>query len=55
MLRVTLREVHVKPLPTAPSPAERSMSYDAGTIAQLPIRAGKEETSVTVQIVWSFA
>jgi len=52
---VTLREVHVKPLPTAPSPAERSMSYDAGTIAQLPIRAGKEETSVTVQIVWSFA
>ena len=53
---MTLREVHAKPLPTAPTAyLHRSMSYDVAGLAKLPIRAGKEQTSVTVQIVWSFA
>jgi uncharacterized protein YggE len=51
---MTLREVHAKPLPTAPTAYMNGMTYDAAAVAELPIRAGKEQTSVTVQIVWSF-
>ena len=54
---MTLREVHAKPLPTAPtmSLARGAMSMDSAMISALPIRAGKEQTSVTVRIVWSLA
>jgi uncharacterized protein YggE len=53
---MTLREVRAKPLPTAPTAYLHRMTYDAAAkLTALPIRAGKQETSVTVQIVWSFA
>jgi uncharacterized protein YggE len=54
---MTLREVRAKPLPTAPTAYLHRADALAGVmdLAKLPIRAGKQETSVTVQIVWSFA
>jgi hypothetical protein len=53
---MTLREVRAKPLPTAPTAYLHRMTYDAAAkLTALPIRAGKQEASVTVQIVWSFA
>jgi uncharacterized protein YggE len=51
---MTLREVHARPLPT-PAPAYYgALDRAATSLGSVPIRAGKEETSVTVQIVWSF-
>jgi uncharacterized protein YggE len=53
---MTLREVHAKPLPTAPTAyRQRAATFDLAGVAALPIRAGKEEAAVTVQIVWSLA
>ena len=52
---VTLKEVRTKPLPTARDQFTmlRSASYDAAaSVAKVPIRAGKENASVTVQVVW---
>ena len=52
---LTLREVRVRPLPTP------TASYDApaAALAELgravPIRAGRERASVTVQMVWELA
>ncbi|GAA1143712.1 SIMPL domain-containing protein [Nocardioides aquiterrae] len=52
---LTLREVHVKPLPTTPAVhLARGMMYDAA-LKGVPIRAGKERTAVTVRMVWELA
>jgi uncharacterized protein YggE len=49
---VTISEVRAKPLPT---PVE-GYSADLGALARLdsavPIRAGRDEASVTVKMVW---
>lgn len=53
---MTLREVHVKPLPTPANQHSllRGMTYDAAALPKaMPIRAGKERTTVTVRMVWS--
>jgi uncharacterized protein YggE len=51
---MTLREVHVRPLPspTAPMRLLQAQSFDAVAGRAMPIRAGKERTSVTVRMVW---
>jgi uncharacterized protein len=52
---VTLKEVRTKPLPTARDSFDMGRAaYDMPTaaIGKLPIRAGKEKGSVTVQVVW---
>lgn len=47
----TLHEVEAKPLPiTDQAYAQRSLDMAAGY--KVPIRAGEEETSVTVEVVW---
>jgi uncharacterized protein YggE len=54
---LTLREVRVRPLPTPQNGirlARGAMSYDAASKA-MPIRAGKESTSVTIRMVWELA
>ena len=52
---LTLREVHVKPLPTTPTVhLARGVAYDSALKA-LPIRAGRESTTVTVRMVWELA
>ena len=54
---MTLREVHVKPLPSPTSQVQLlrgTMSYDAAVKA-VPIRAGKESAAVTVRMVWELA
>lgn len=53
---LTLREVHVKPLPTTPTVhLARGMIAQDGALKALPIRAGKESTTVTVRMVWELA
>ena len=55
---LTLREVHTRPLPTATAPYARQahgLAYDTAGLAPVPIRAGKERTSVTVRMVWELA
>lgn len=47
---VTLREVRTKPLPTPVVPAALRATDD---LAAVPIRAGKDETAVTVRVVWA--
>jgi uncharacterized protein YggE len=53
---LTLKEVRAKPVPT-PAYGElarsAAMSYDA--LKAMPIRAGREKGSVTVQVVWELA
>jgi uncharacterized protein YggE len=54
---VTLREVRSKPLPTAPSaylPGALA-GRDVGALSSVPIRAGRDRSSVTVQVVWELA
>jgi uncharacterized protein YggE len=53
---LTLREVHAKPLPT-PQSVHLARGYAAmdGALEALPIRAGKERTTVTVRMVWELA
>jgi len=52
----TIREVHVKPLPTPTQgvSAVRGELYDSAAAA-VPIRAGKQRTTVTVRIVWELS
>jgi uncharacterized protein len=52
---VTLREVHARPLP---SPYQQFGSAVRGTmtdLAAVPIRAGRDKTAVTVQVVWELS
>lgn len=52
---LTLREVHVRPLPT-PTASYRETAASAADLARpVPIRAGQESTSVTVQMVWELS
>ena len=53
---LTLREVHAKPLPT-PQALHLARGYAAmdSALKALPIRAGKERTTVTVRMVWELA
>jgi uncharacterized protein YggE len=48
---VTLREVRTKPLPT-PTMAYAARDAAAMDLGKMPIRAGKDKTSVTVRVVW---
>jgi uncharacterized protein YggE len=54
---LTLREVHVKPLPTptVPYAGDLGRVFDTAAGVAVPIRAGKERTAVTVRIVWELA
>ena len=53
---MTLREVHVKPLPTTPTVhLARGMIAQDNALKALPIRAGRESTTVTVRMVWELA
>jgi uncharacterized protein YggE len=54
---MTLREVHVKPLPSPTNGVSlaRGLSYDSAAMQPPPIRAGKERTTVTVRMVWELA
>lgn len=50
---VTIREVHVRPLPSPTGQvAALRGTFDSAALKALPIRAGKERTAVTVRIVW---
>ena len=51
---VTIREVAARPLPTPVAPlADSAAAYRA--LSKVPIRAGRDEASVTVRIVWELA
>lgn len=50
---LTLREVHSKPLPT-PDVYAAADSMRA-ELSAVPIRAGRDETAVTVQLVWELS
>lgn len=52
---VTLREVRSKPLPTAPAAYESAADSASRGLSSVPIRAGRDETSVTVQLVWELS
>ena len=50
--------MHARPLPTATDSLGRAAAYgaaDSADLSAVPIRAGKEKGSVTVQIVWGLA
>lgn len=49
---LTLREVRDRPLPTAPVAYPQRAAKDLAGLTPLPIRAGRDEASVTVQMVW---
>lgn len=49
---LTLREVHAKPLPTPTYQHFARDGVDLTAGAAVPIRAGKERTTVTVRMVW---
>ena len=52
---VTLREVHARPLPS-PYLQFGSMARSATMdLAAVPIRAGRDKTAVTVQVVWELS
>ncbi|WP_243059904.1 SIMPL domain-containing protein [Nocardioides sp. SR21] len=51
---LTLREVRVKPVPTATYARAGYLARDEA-VATVPIRAGKETGTVTVQVVWALA
>jgi uncharacterized protein YggE len=51
---LTLREVHVRPLPT-PTRLYRAQAADAVAGKAVPVRAGRERTAVTVRMVWELA
>ena len=48
-----VREVHARPLPTPAYPQAAGRVAEDAALAALPVRAGKEQTSVTVQIEWA--
>lgn len=50
---LTLREVHAKPVPTPTYSELGQLSRDAA--ASVPIRAGREQATVTVQVVWELS
>lgn len=51
---LTIREVRAKPVPTPVYAQAAAIAYDRSMKA-LPIRAGKETGSVTVEVVWELA
>lgn len=51
---MTLREVRVKAVPTPQYAAATTVARDSAELA-VPIRAGKETGTVTVQVVWELA
>lgn len=52
---MTLREVHARPLPTPARQYTAAMARMDTALASVPIRAGRDRTSVTVQVVWQLA
>ena len=52
---VTLNEVTSRPLPSSPLAYAADSAASRVELSAVPIRAGKDEGSVTVRIVWSLA
>lgn len=52
---ITLKEVRAQPVPTPVYEQSARAAYDLSAGKALPIRAGKEKGSVTVQVVWELA
>lgn len=55
---VTLREVRTRPLPTPQAPYAMQRGYvsmDLAAVKAMPIRAGRDKTSVTVRVVWELS
>ena len=48
---VTLRELHARP-PVSPQATFDSMRAAGKALSEVPVRAGRDRTSVTVQVVW---
>ena len=52
---LTLREVRTRPLPTVRDQLSETAAKRDYDLANLPVRAGRERASVTVEVVWQLA